>query len=346
MYFGQGFFMSDSISVVRCLYIYLMFRTQLIPAVSPSKIDLNDSIQSLGSCFANNIGTRLKDYKFDILINPFGTLFNPSSILKLVNQAALDEIINAAGIVKNQGVYHHYDLHSDLSHLNEEELLSNVNDAIKEVGNRLPRTSWLIYTFGTSIVYELKETGEIVANCHKVPPKMFNRRILSIDEIVSAFRVNFDIIKSINKGAKFILTVSPVRHQKESFEQNNLSKSILRVACQEIIDKYADVSYFPAYEIMMDDLRDYRFYTEDMLHPNQVATNYIWKRFQETYFDDEHKAFIAKWDKVLKAIAHRPINPESEQHQLFIKKTIDMLSQFRNKVNIEPELKLLEDQLT
>ena len=161
-----------------------MFRTNVIPSISERKISLEDQILSFGSCFAKNIGRKLKDYKFDITINPFGTLFNPLSIFKLVNQSARREIIEALGIVEQQGVFHHYDLHSDLSKLNKDELLSNANQAIHSVGALIPTTSCVIYTFGTAIVYERKETGEVVANCHKAPAYKFNRRKLSVDEIV------------------------------------------------------------------------------------------------------------------------------------------------------------------
>jgi hypothetical protein len=322
-----------------------MFRTKVEPAVSDSKIELWDPILSLGSCFAQSIGQKLTDFKFDISINPFGTLFNPLSIFKLVNQAALNEIIGSQGIVENQGVFHHYDLHSDMSKLDGEELLENVNRILTEVGNKLPDTSWFIYTFGTSIVYELKSTGEVVANCHKVPASEFNRRILDINEIVHAFKVNYELIKSISKYARFIITVSPVRHQKESFEQNNLSKSILRVACEKIIEEHSDVAYFPAFEIMMDELRDYRFYADDMLHPNELATNYIWEKFQEVYFGEREMEFIRKWQKIRKAIAHRPFNPDSEQHQLFVNKTILLLQEFKDMIDISPEQKILEEQL-
>ena len=322
-----------------------MFRTEVIPAISEKKIYLTDKILALGSCFAQNIGQKLSDYKFDVNINPFGTLFNPISIFKLVNQAVHSKLIEALGVVENQGVFHHFDLHSDLSNLDKDKLLSNANQILSAVGADLPNTSRIIYTFGTSIVYELKETGEIVANCHKVPSTSFDRRFLEIEEIVQGFRINHDLVKSINRATKFILTVSPVRHQKESFEQNNISKSILRIACDRIVSEFADVEYFPAFEIMIDELRDYRFYAEDMLHPTSVATDYIWRKFQDSYFNLEQKQFILKWEKVRKAIAHKPFNADSEQHQLFIQKTIKLLDEFKGIADTTPELKLLKEQL-
>ena len=322
-----------------------MFTTKVIPEISENKISLSDKMIATGSCFAQNIGQKLLDYKFDITVNPFGTIFNPISIFKLVNLAAREEIIASMGIVKNQGIFHHYDLHSDLSNVNEKELLQNADDILQKLGEELKNTAVVIYTFGTSIVYELRETGEIVANCHKVPANEFTRRFLEVDEIVHAFKVNYELIKSINKKTRFILTVSPVRHQKESFQQNNVSKSILRIACEKIVNEYSSVEYFPAFEIVMDELRDYRFYAEDLLHPNKIATNYIWQKFQYTFFDEKQRQFVLKWEKVRKALTHKPFNVNSEQHQLFIKKTIQMLYEFKEEVDITPELDLLKAQL-
>jgi hypothetical protein len=322
-----------------------MFQTAVKLNRSANKITLNDRIIALGSCFAENIGSKLSENKFYVNTNPFGTLFNPVSIFKLVNQAALREIIESMGIVENQGVFHHFDLHSDLSNVSRQELLDQANTKIRKLGDELMATNFITYTFGTAIVYELLETGEIVANCHKVPANAFRRRFLEIDEIVHSFRVNYDLIKSINKNVRLILTVSPVRHQKESFEQNNVSKSILRIASEKIRNEFETVEYFPAFEIMMDELRDYRFYAEDMLHPNQVAVDHIWQKFMHVYFDDATMDFISTWSKIRKAIAHRPFNPKSAGHQLFIKKTIDQLNEFSNKIDISEELELLKSQL-
>ncbi len=322
-----------------------MFQTKLRLAQSPKPITLNDQVLTLGSCFAVHIGSKLSDYKFNAITNPFGTLFNPISIFKLLNQSALKGIIESMGIIENQGVYHHFDLHSDLSNINRNELIRNANEIIGQIGEQLQDTSVFIYTFGTSIVYELKETGEIVANCHKVPAREFNRRFLEINEIVHAFKVNYDLLKSINRNARFILTVSPVRHQKETFEQNNVSKSILRIAVEKIRNDFLNVEYFPAFEIMMDELRDYRFYAEDMVHPNQVAIDHIWGRFMEVYFDEKTREFVREWTKIKKALAHKPFNPKSKEHQKFINKTIDQLHEFSNRINIDNELKLLKSQL-
>lgn len=322
-----------------------MFRTKVIPRPSPTKIELSHAILAMGSCFAQHIGQKLQDHKFNVNINPFGTLFNPQSIFKLVDQAALNKHLEALEIVETQGVFHHFDLHSDLSNIDKDDLLINANYKLREVGTQLSTTSVIIYTFGTSLVYELKKNGEIVANCHKIPSDQFNRRFLEIDEIIQGFKVNYDLVKSMNRDTRFILTVSPVRHQKESFEQNNVSKSILRISCEKIVEMFPNVEYFPAFEIMMDELRDYRFYAEDMLHPNSVAIDYIWQKFGDVYFSDQVREFLLKWDKVRKALKHRPFNNETEQHQLFIHKTISLLNEFKDLIDIQVELKLLNAQL-
>lgn len=322
-----------------------MFQTKVKLSKSPDPITLDDRILTLGSCFAVNIGSKLEDNKFKASTNPFGTLFNPVSTFKLVNQAALKDIIESMGIVESRGVFHHYDLHSGQSNTSKQELLERANKQMKKISEQLSDTSVLIYTFGTAIVYELLETGEIVANCHKVPAREFNRRFLGIEEIVHAFKINYDLVKSINNNARFILTVSPVRHQKESFEQNNVSKSILRIACEKIRTEFGQVDYFPAFEIMMDELRDYRFYAEDMLHPNQVAIDHIWHKFMDVYFDEVTRTFISGWQKIRKSMAHRPFNAKSKEHQAFIKKTIEQLNEFSNMVDISQELQLLKSQL-
>ncbi len=321
------------------------FRTEVKPEESRHKITHRDHLLALGSCFAVHIGQKLKDYKFDVLLNPFGTLFNPVSIFKLVNQAVYKGLMESMGVVETQGVFHHFDLHSDLSSIDKDTLLHNANEKIRELHDRLSSTSVIIYTFGTAIVYELKETGEIVANCHKVPAGKFNRRFLDVEEVVHGFKTNFDLIRSVNKETRFILTVSPVRHQKESFQQNSVSKSILRLACEKIVSQHEGVEYFPAYEIMLDELRDYRFYADDMLHPNQVAIDYIWQKFMDVYFDDETKQFVKEWEKIRKALAHRPFNPQSKEHQAFVGKTIRQLERFKDKVDITPELDRLKSML-
>ncbi len=326
-------------------YLYQMFSTPVNPTISSQKITHGDSILAVGSCFAQNIGQQLTDYKFDVNINPFGILFNPHSIFKIVNLAATKGIIESMGIVENHGIFHHYDLHSDMSNMDREQLLDNANEQLHQLGAQLPHTTAIIYTFGTAVVYERKKTGKIVANCHKTPQWEFDRRIMEVEEIVHGFKVHYDLIRGINRKVRFILTVSPVRHQKETFEQNNVSKSVLRIACEKLKNSFDNVEYFPAFEIMMDELRDYRYYAEDMLHPSPVATDYIWNKFTEVYFDEPTKEFVKQWNKIRKALNHRPFNKDSKEHQKFVQKTIGQLQDFKDKIDVAQELTLLKSQL-
>ncbi|NJN25416.1 MAG: GSCFA domain-containing protein [Cyclobacteriaceae bacterium] len=322
-----------------------MFRTRVNPKISTLNLLHDQSVLAMGSCFAQHIGKKLSDYKFNVEVNPFGTLFNPMSIFKLVQMASDRTPLNLGHLVHQEGVFHHYDLHSGLSALDEGQLLAEGNLKLSILGSQLPHTTVFIYTFGTAIVYELNDTGEIVANCHKTPQAYFTRRMLEPEEIIRSFHEHYALLKSINSKARFILTVSPVRHQKESFEQNNVSKSILRIACEKLVSQHEDVAYFPAFEIMMDELRDYRFYAEDMLHPSQVAVDYIWQQFMVVYFNQQLKDFITRWDKIIKALDHRPFFAASPGHQLFIQKTIGRLEEFKHEVDISAELKLLKSQL-
>jgi len=322
-----------------------MFRTELNPKPSPEKIGLKDHLMAIGSCFAVNIGLKLSESKFNIDTNPFGTLFNPHSIFKLLKLSMDSESISEQGIIQHQGIYHHFDFHGDFSALSQAELVNRANQLIADTHRQLQKLTVLIITFGTAIVYEQKLSGEIVANCHKLPASNFNRRIADVDEIVSEFGDFIAKLRTTNSDIKIILTVSPVRHLKESFEQNNLSKSILRVACDQITRTFTGITYFPAFEIMMDDLRDYRFYADDMLHPNAMATDYIWQKFMDTYFDGETVHFIRQWSEVQKALQHRPFHPTSAEHQQFILKTIERVKEFSTAVNVDNELRQLAAQL-
>ena len=210
---------------------------------------------------------------------------------------------------------------------------------------RLAHTDLVILTFGTVFVYQLKANGEMVANCHKVPQKQFDKKLLSVEEIVSGFQAIKEKIEKLNPNIRFLLTVSPVRHTREGLPQNNLSKSILRMACHELCEAHSNVSYFPAYEIMLDDLRDYRFYEKDLIHPNEQAQDYIWQQFSQTHFDDETLSFVNEWSKVKSALAHKPFDAQSEEHQQFLKATLKKLQNLSGQVDVSEEIERLQSQM-
>jgi hypothetical protein len=315
------------------------------PGISSRKILLNDPLFLIGSCFSENIGNKLSENKFDNLSNPYGVIYNPVSIFNLMVEALLEKPANEDLILTNQGIYRHYNYHSDIAALNKEELLFQIGEANKYSKIYLLQSKWILITLGTSIVYYHKKLKEIVSNCHKVPAKEFEKKRLHPDQILKGFDAFYQTLGSLNKDFNIILTVSPVRHIRDSFETNSISKSILRYACGLLSESYDNVQYFPSFEIMMDDLRDYRFYDTDMLHPNATAIDYIWELFQQSYFSDETRQFIRDWGKIRNAMHHKPFFPDSKEHQKFLRSTVQKLKTFREKVDISDELKLLEKQL-
>ena len=322
-----------------------MFRTILNIGASKLKINIKDTILSLGSCFAINTGEKLTDFKFDVQINPFGTIFNPISIFKLLQLSLNQQILREDGFVRSQGAWFHYDLHSDVSALEKWQLIDLFEQRRQLTLDYIQKSSLIILTFGTAIVYEHRLNDELVANCHKIPADQFNKVFLETEEIILGFDQVYQALKLINPKLWFIISVSPVRHIKDSFEKNNVSKSVLRLSAEQLSTKYDDVIYFPSFEIMMDDLRDYRFYAEDMLHPNQVAIDYIWTKFSTMFFDKITLKFINDWSKIQKSLAHSAFHPGSSDHQEFLKQTIKQIEGFRSLVNIDRELELLKQQL-
>jgi hypothetical protein len=207
------------------------------------------------------------------------------------------------------------------------------------------KADWLIITYGTAWVYELLETKEVVANCHKMPQTLFAKSLMTQKKVLDSFETMYGLLKSFNPNIKIIVTVSPVRHLKDTLELNSVSKSVLRVACHTLTEQYHDVLYFPSYEIMMDDLRDYRFYKSDMIHPTKDAEEYIWEKFVERFFDDSLKSFLKKWGEIRTALAHKPFHPTSSSHQKFLHQTLKKLLELKALVNVDQEVAMLEEQL-
>ncbi len=317
------------------------FRSELNLPVAQQKMNLRDSVITIGSCFSDVIGSYLKESKINSLSNPFGTVYNPISIFNLLKENEWDE----SKFVEHSGSFFHYDAHSSFFSTSQ-KLLSKQLTACKHVVlKELGKADWLVITFGTTDVYRLKGSGKIVSNCHKMPQKHFTKESLSIGEISEAFEGFYKELKENNSKISLLLTVSPVRHIKDGLENNSVSKSKLRVICDTLQAKFNDVFYFPSYEIMMDDLRDYRFYKKDMIHPNDLAEEYIWNKFQQTYLDSETRDFIKKWMKIKEAIGHKPFNSESEAHQRFLINTLDALQKLKKHVNVSQEEKILRDQI-
>ncbi len=302
------------------------FTTKIPISKSAHPIDYHSKIVSLGSCFAVNMAEKLDFFKFENTCNPFGIIFNPVSIEKLVYRITQQLFYSENDIFFHNERWHCYEAHSELSHSNKVSFLNTLNGIIEQANRQISDASHFIITLGTSWVYRNIETNEIVANCHKVPQKQFKKELLSVEIIEQSIQNSIALIHKINPNAIFIFTISPVRHIKDGFVENQVSKAHLIAALQTAISHLPSATYFPSYEIMMDELRDYRFYAEDLLHPSRVAIDYIWERFKETSISETAFSIMAEVETIQKGLAHRPFNSNSESHQQFLSKLQDRIT--------------------
>ena len=269
----------------------MQFTTKIPIQKSNFPIDYDSKIMLLGSCFAENMGEKFEYFKFQTIVNPFGIIFNPVSLEKLIRRSIEKRKFTENDIFFHNDLWHCFEVHSELSNSDKDVFLESLNDLISSTNKKLSDSTHIIITLGTSWVYRLRQAQSdsdgVVANCHKVPQKEFTKELLSIQQIEESIESIISLVHSVNPNCKFIFTVSPVRHIKDGFIENTLSKAHLISAIHKIINHHPLPNiYFPAYEIMMDELRDYRFYTEDMLHPNQIAIDYIWIKFFENYIEE------------------------------------------------------------
>lgn len=305
----------------------MQFTTKIPVQKSSFPIDYDSKIMLLGSCFAENIGKKFSYFKYQATTNPFGIIFNAVSLEKLIRRVVENKKFTENDIFFHNELWHCYEVHSELSNPDKDLFLSHLNSILESTHRHIAALTHCIITLGTSWVYSNIETHEIVANCHKVPQKQFTKELLSIEQTEKSLENIILLIHSVNPNCHFIFTVSPVRHIKDGFMENTLSKAHLIAAIHSILNKKFSTSlevtnqnrnYFPSYEIMMDELRDYRFYAEDMLHPNQTAIDYIWLRFYEHYISESAAKLMEEVDAIQKGLAHRPFNPNTESHQKFL----------------------------
>ncbi len=301
----------------------MQFRTQIPISKTNNPIDYTSKVMAIGSCFAENMAEKFDYFKFQNATNPFGIIFNPVSIEKIISRVVKQEAYTEKDVFFHNERWHCFEVHSDLSHSDRQELLETLNKTVSETARHLQEASHIIITYGTSWVYRNLESDQIVANCHKVPQKQFAKELLSVDVIQKSIQNTIDLIQVLNPNVNFVFTVSPVRHIKDGFAENQLSKAHLFAGLHHNLQATIynqKPGYFPSYEIMMDELRDYRFYAEDMLHPNAVAIDYIWQRFSENYIAENSASTMKEVDEIQKSLRHRSFNPESEQHQKFLAK--------------------------
>lgn len=314
----------------------MQFRT-ILPIEIPNfwkqnRIDYSSELLLLGSCFAENIGKKFEYFKFKNTINPFGIIFNPISIEKLIERVVSKNYYKEEDIFFYNDLWHCFEVHSELSNPNKEDFLKELNDIIEKTHFQISNLSHLQITYGTSWVYRHLESNETVANCHKVPQKQFVKELLPIEEIQKSIQKSILSVQKINANCQFIFTISPVRHIKDGFVENSVSKAHLISAIYNSQLTKCNSCYFPSFEIIMDELRDYRFYSQDMLHPNQTAIDYIWQRFAENYISKESLRVMVEVESIQKSLLHKSFNPSSDNHKKFLSNLDKKIAQIKLQV--------------
>lgn len=300
-----------------------------------NQINYSSNILLLGSCFVENMGKKLDYFKFQNIQNPFGILFHPKAVETLITNAVNKKEYTKNDVFFYNEQWHCFDAHSKLSNTSKDDLLNILNTNIKLTHQQIKKSTHIIITLGTACVYRFIENNIVVANCHKVPQKQFKKELLSVEGIVDSLKNIVGLIRSINSKTSIIFTVSPVRHLKDGFIENTQSKAHLISAIHQVVPPSGVGGiYFPSYEIMMDELRDYRYYAEDMIHPNQTAVNYIWEKFQQVWISSGSIKTMEDVDTIQKGLQHKPFNPNSEAHQKFLQnlevKKQQVISKFPN----------------
>ncbi|QJD80901.1 GSCFA domain-containing protein [Spirosoma rhododendri] len=324
----------------------MQFHTELTPDSLPCQLDLNSRIVTLGSCFADVMGQRLLDAKLMVLNNPFGTIFNPVSISKLVTMALSGTAPAESGYLERDGIWFHYDFHSSLWAHSRDELETKLVRTLQQTGDALRRADCLLLTLGSAVVYRHKATGEVVANCHKMPGQLFEKYLYQIDHLRDSLTTLVRLLSRANPALRIVVTVSPVRHTRDTLPLNQVSKSMLRVLAHELTSWRDTVHYFPAYELMMDDLRDYRFYDADLIHPNAQAHDYIFGKFAESAFTPELRAFVAEWQRVRQALDHRPLHGgTTTADRQFLTQLVARLEKLAERVDTSAELSDVRSRL-
>ena len=315
------------------IFVVMELNTKISLRPATNQIDYESHLFLLGSCFSEHIGEKFSYFKFQNLQNPFGIFFHPLAIEKLISKAVHKQSYSEEDCFFLNERWHCFDVHSELSDPSKEKLLEKLNSSLENTQQQIIKSTHILITLGTAWVYRKNKSNQVVANCHKLPQKEFSKELLSVDEIQRSLVCIVDCIQTINKNVQLVFTVSPVRHLKDGFVENQRSKAHLIAAIHSLVSpgaRTSGLSYFESYEIMMDELRDYRFYNADMVHPNQVAIDYIWEKFSAVWISPNAHSVIEKVTAIQKGLQHRTFNPESEQYRSFrtsLEKKITYLQQ-------------------
>ncbi len=287
--------------------------------ISPfeKKINYSHKLLFIGSCFTENIGEIMQLHKFNLKINPNGVLYNPASIAVAIRRYIDNKALQEKELFFANDCWNSWEHHSRFSNMDKQACLTLINKNISAAHDYIKQSDWLFITFGSAFYYKLNDSGELVGNCHKVPQKEFTKQLLNISEIITDYKILLEQLKGLNHKLKIVFTVSPVRHSNDGIVDNNRSKARLIEAVHEIIAQHDNSFYFPAYELIIDDLRDYRFYKTDLVHPTQQAISYVFEKLKDTVFDEETKLLFEKLKDIITARQHRPLNRNTEGYRKF-----------------------------
>ncbi|MBQ9470996.1 MAG: GSCFA domain-containing protein [Bacteroidales bacterium] len=318
------------------------FRTEVMPERASFRIDHHTPTLLVGSCFAQNMGCKLSEGKIPALTNPLGTMYNPHSVAMCLEALLAPRPVEESELMYAHGLWHSPMCHSALSRPQADSCLSAINQAIARGAEFVQRVQRLVVTFGTARLYRLASSGKVVANCHKLPASSFAHELMSVESIVALWDGVLRRLRAMNPDLRVVFTVSPIRHWKDGPTGNQRSKATLLLAVGQLVDRWADMAhYFPAYELLLDDLRDYRFYADDLLHPSPMAVEYIWEKFAHATMDEPTIALLAQVERIGRAAQHRPFNPHSEEHRRFVQQTLAGIERLRAQ---HPELQFEEEE--
>lgn len=304
-------------------------------------VQLQQPLLICGSCFSEHIGQRLYAHRFPTLVNPHGIVFNPISINKQLTQYGLQKVYTREDLVQDGQLWHSLEHHGRFSGTNLEEVLAQINRELAAGAEMVRKAGWIIITLGSAWVYAWKQTGEVVSNCHKIPQQQFAKRLLQPPEMIQSFEKVYNLVKELNPGVRFLFSVSPVRYIRDGLVENNRSKAALLQTVHAITAQFGDCFYFPAYELVTDVLRDYRFYEADLVHPNQLAIQYVWEKFTTAMLDPESRQFVTQYGNLLKSRHHRLLHATDEAHEKFKQHALNQLADIQTKW---PFVDLSEDQ--
>ncbi len=314
-------------------------RRELLIKEFGEQLQITDKVMLCGSCFTEHLGARFRQFHFSTVQNPNGIVFNPVSISKSMTSYISNRKYTAEDIFFNQEWWTSWEHHTQFSHSDPVQLLQMINGAQQEAHDFLKKANWLIITLGSAFVYQ-RDNGEVVANCHKVPADKFRKKLLPVEDVLSALDNMIHRLFIYNPDLRIIFTISPVRHLRDGFVENNRSKAVLIQAVHHLVEKFDRLYYFPAYELVIDDLRDYRFYAEDMVHPNYLATDYVWDKFSEACIKKSSREIMKEINLVNAARAHKPFQPDSAAHKKFLRKNLEKVMSLQEQY---PYLDFTED---